>query len=214
MSLALIGGEGLAGQVFLKRVLDLGCDVRALADHPRAATLRHARLEWVHGDGTDPRCLHDTVCGASHVVCMVGATGWAAAPCVAERLVRLHQVMRAQRVARLLYQASALCRLPGQRLDPRVAWYRHTLGRVAGLEPWLADHEQALEYLALNMVPEGFEVVVTLPGGWRVRASPPEAPLAVCERPVLVSPSAHDLAAFTLEALRKPELAGRYLYLG
>lgn len=214
-SLAVIGAEGAAAQILLRRALDHGCDVRALVGRSKAANLRHERLEWIAGDLTDARRLRETVYGASHVVCMAGpSVGATASARMAWVLVKLHQIMLELRVERLLYQASALCRLPGKPLDPRVAWYRHTVGRLAGLEPRLADHDEALDYLALNMMPEGFEVVVTLPGGWRVRASPPQGPLAVCERPALVSPSGHDLAVFTLEAMGMPELAGRYLYLG
>lgn len=175
----------------------------------------HQRLDIVKGAWTDSGCLRETLHGASYVLCVKGlAYGLRSSERMAIFLVRLHQIMVEQRIERLLHQASALCRLPGQRLNPHVAWYRHTVALLAGLESRLADHDEALEYMALNMLPDGIKAVVTLPGGWRVRASPPEAPLAVCERPVLVSPSAHDLAAFTLEALRKPELAGRYLYLG
>lgn len=214
LSLAIVGGGGPLIQALLWRALKQGCDVRVLVSDPRRVGLRHKRLEVVVGSVADARRLREVVFGSTYVVFVPERSVVSAVDNLAVAVARLHQVMRELQVDRLLYQASALCCLPGQRLASGAAWYRHTVGRLVGLEPWLADHENALAYLACNMVPDGFDVVVTLPGGWRVRDMPPPGQLAVCEQPVLVSPSCHALADFTLDVLNRPDLAGRYLYMG
>jgi uncharacterized protein YbjT (DUF2867 family) len=72
MKVLVIGATGGTGTHAVRRLLDRGDFVRALARNPSAITLRHERLEVVQGDARDADSIDRAVQGVDAVLCAFG----------------------------------------------------------------------------------------------------------------------------------------------
>ena len=72
MKLAIFGGTGKTGVHLLKKALDAGHDVSALARDPGKLTIQHERLKVVQGDATDADAIEKTIAGSEAVLSMLG----------------------------------------------------------------------------------------------------------------------------------------------
>lgn len=72
MTIALFGGTGRTGRLFLDRALDAGHSIRLLARTPSAVHRTTERITVVHGDVLDPDPVRNTVAGADVVVSLFG----------------------------------------------------------------------------------------------------------------------------------------------
>ena len=72
MKLAIFGGTGKTGVHLLKKALDAGHDVTALARDPGKMAMQHERLKVVQGDATDAEAVEKTIAGSEAVLSALG----------------------------------------------------------------------------------------------------------------------------------------------
>ncbi len=70
--IALFGGSGQTGRLFLSRALESGYSVKALVRNPEKLNLRHPALEVVVGDVLNVEAVKTTVNGTEMVVSLFG----------------------------------------------------------------------------------------------------------------------------------------------
>jgi uncharacterized protein YbjT (DUF2867 family) len=102
MKILVIGATGGTGRLIVRRLLDRGDSVRALARKPADITERHERLEVVQGDARDAASVDRAVQGVDAVVAAFGPRSLKKTD-VQETLARnLTTAMRAHGVKRLV----------------------------------------------------------------------------------------------------------------
>jgi putative NADH-flavin reductase len=71
-TIALFGGTGQTGQLFLKNALEAGYDVKALVRHPDQLTVSKAHLSIIKGDVLKAKDVEATISGTDCVVSLFG----------------------------------------------------------------------------------------------------------------------------------------------
>ena len=143
----VFGATGQTGQHFVSLALGQGHKVRAVARTPGRLALAHPDLDVHFGLLPDVAHLDDLVAGADFVVSMLGDASLQRDRMVNTEFVRqLIPAMRRQGVARFLYQAGGLSRVPGQPLSPPLWAIRKTLAR--SYDGQHRDNEAVMTYLA------------------------------------------------------------------
>lgn len=70
--IALFGATGKTGQEFLKKALDAGFEIRALARNPSKLVQSSNKLKVVQGDVLDKKSVDETIAGTDIVVSLFG----------------------------------------------------------------------------------------------------------------------------------------------
>ncbi len=113
MILAVFGGTGKAGQVFVKTALEKGYTVRLLARNPQKLTYTHPNLKILSGDATHYEAVNTTITSSEAVVSLLGHTP--NSPSNIQELFGMHVLksMSEQKVKRLLILTGNGIFLPG-----------------------------------------------------------------------------------------------------
>ena len=73
VKIALLGGTGGSGSIFLKHALDAGHAIVLLARTPSKVTMTHAKLEVIKGDGTSAEDVMNLCTGCDVIVSCAGS---------------------------------------------------------------------------------------------------------------------------------------------
>lgn len=70
--IAVFGGTGRTGQHVLRKAVNQGYTIKALARNPQKAEFSHPNIEWIKGDVLDPKAVGDTIIETDGVVSVFG----------------------------------------------------------------------------------------------------------------------------------------------
>ena len=101
-TVAVFGGSGRTGLPTLRRLLDAGYTVRALARQPARIPLTHERLTVVPGDFTHAGDVAGVIAGTQAVINLVGHVKGSPPDVLATGLAHVVHAMRAQGVRRII----------------------------------------------------------------------------------------------------------------
>ena len=107
MKIAVFGGTGKTGQHFVRKVLEAGHDVVALARTPAKLVARHERLKVVSGDATDPACVAQVISGSDVVVSLLGPAKGQPAFAISRATQNMIDAMNSSGARRLVISAGA-----------------------------------------------------------------------------------------------------------
>ena len=125
MILAVFGGTGKAGQVFVKTALEKGHIVRLLARNPNKLTYTHPNLKTISGDVTNYESVNMALTSSEAVVSLLGHAP--NSPANVQELFGKNVLnsMTEQKVKRLLVLTGSGIFLPGDNpnwLDRLITW--------------------------------------------------------------------------------------------
>lgn len=129
MKLAILGSTGFVGKVLVKKALEAGYQVRALARSPEKLGDLRDGVEVVQGDMFDPATLQTLITGVDAVISVAGPPleGRHDSNRHADSMRLIVNALNAARVQRIITIAGAAARLPGRRLGLRQALLRTVL---------------------------------------------------------------------------------------
>lgn len=107
MKIEVFGGTGKTGQHFVRKALEAGHDVVALARTPAKLAARHERLKVVSGDATDPACVAQAISGEDVVVGLLGPAKRQPAFAISRATQNMIDAMKSGGVRRLVISARA-----------------------------------------------------------------------------------------------------------
>ncbi|MEN4013471.1 MAG: SDR family oxidoreductase [Chloroflexota bacterium] len=107
MNIAVFGGTGKTGQYFIRKALEAGLQVVALARTPEKLTTRHERLKVIAGDAGDPACVAQVVSGTDVVVSLLGPAKGQPAFAISRATQNILDAMKSGGVQRLVISAGA-----------------------------------------------------------------------------------------------------------
>ena len=212
-TIALFGATGATGKEFLNLALQQNYLIQALVRSPEKISSTDPNLHLIKGDFSDKEAISNVIKNSDYVVCFTGSLKSPEKDLMFNFIELLHSLMLEQNVRNLIYQAGALCYLPNKKKSLSIMLMRNTIGRITGFETSLADHDKVLAYLDSNMIPDGFNVIVTLPGAAGLNHSSSQKKLEI-QSGVIFTPSTYiDVATFTLNNLSNFELFGKFIYI-
>jgi len=119
MTIALFGGTGRTGLIFLKKALDAGHAVRVLARTPTKLAFSHPRMMVVPGDVLAPAAVDETVRSAEVVVSLFGHVKGSPKWVQTEGTQNIVEAMKNHQVQRILSLSGG--GLPFEKDEPKFA---------------------------------------------------------------------------------------------
>lgn len=212
-NIALFGATGSSGKEFLLQALKHNFNVKALVRNPDKIEIENSKLQYIKGDFKSIEAIRSVIKNADFVVCMAGSLKSPVKDLMFDFIRILHPLMIQENVANLTYQAGALCYIPRQRKSLVVSLMRTTIGKIAGAEVSLSDHDKVLQYIDNKMIPDGIKVFVTLPGAAGLNSGPSQRELKIQKGVKFSASTFIDVANFTFLNFNNKELHGKFLYI-
>lgn len=213
VTLALFGATGQTGQHVLKHALQQGHGVRALARDAGKLRVKDDRLTVIKGDFDTVEALHETVRGATHVICCAGGTyGKGYDRGMMTRFVaRLWPILDAEpTVGTFLFQSVFFAPEPDGSNPVILKLLAPVAAYVTGATEMLRDNTAVATFVAANR-DVSFNTIVTRPG--KIVAKEGGALLVASRKPSFAAITFADLGAFTVGAVQDASLHGTYPFV-
>ena len=114
-AVAVFGATGRTGLPLVRKLLDAGYAVRALARTPAKLAIDHARLEVLPGDYRDAEAVARTIAGTRAVVNLVGHVKGSAPDVLTAGMTHVVTAMRAEGIGRIVNLTGAGVEHPDDR---------------------------------------------------------------------------------------------------
>jgi len=210
-TIALFGGTGGTGSVFLELALKKGWNVRALVRTPdKVKVADQSKLTLIQGTFEDADKVEQTLQGASYAVCMGGNLSKPYPTDMMLNLVKLMRPLMAKAGTKtFIYQGGALAPLRGETLPCMARTMKCLLGCVIGDS--LKDHENVWAYMQdSGMFKESYGTIAARPLTFAQGAS--KGTLKVAAVPVGGTPTV-DVAQFYLDNFDNKSLFGTFPFM-
>lgn len=213
VTIAIFGGTGQTGRHVLNHALQLGYAVRVLARDPRKLNVEHDRLTVIHGDFENVAALHETISGATHVICCAGGSyGKGYDKGMMTRFIaRLWPLLEAEpSLKAFLFQSVFFAPEPDGTNPLILKLAAPPAALLRGASGMLKDNMAVMKFIAANQA-DAFGTIVTRPGHL-VEKSSGEA-LVASRKPTFAAITFADLGAFTVAAVQDQSLHGTYPFV-
>lgn len=107
MHLTVFGATGKTGQILVRKALEAGHELKALARTPEKLQIEHERLTVMKGDALDAAAAAEAIRGSDAVISLLGVNPKSPEPAFAAGVANIIAGMRAAGVRRLAMSAGA-----------------------------------------------------------------------------------------------------------